>query len=187
LDISNNVRQVALPFLAILKHDMRPDELLQLTLDFRPPTHKEKELHKAPSYARGAYHSVVDTTYRDVWFEGSVRLADGAQLRWRVLEDIRESRRTKRNARGKTKTKTRHYKRSYVEIVVALPVKHYALARVRPDTQLKTSLHTGEKRNTVRLVRKLKSKSLEPIPMRLLIDAISHVYTSAEPPVRRAG
>jgi hypothetical protein len=179
LDISDNVRGVALPFLAILKQDVASTQRVRVRLDLALPTDVRKRTNTLPAYARGAYHKVVDTLFVDRWFEGSARLADGTVLRWHVQDDVRESKRTKRNARGKYKTKTRHYKRTRVAVTVSFPAKRYAVSEVPGIAGQKVSVRRDTKRCTIKLSRKVKLKSLDPIDPRLLIDAISTAYRSA--------
>jgi hypothetical protein len=123
----------------------------------------------------------VDTLFADAWFEGSARLADGAVLRWRIRDDVRESKRTKRNPRGKYKTKTLHYKRSQIRVTVSLPVKSYAVSEVPSVPGQEVEVQRGVKRCTIKLSRKLKIKSLDPIDPRFLIDAIATAYRSVSP------
>ncbi|HET6332989.1 MAG TPA: hypothetical protein VFG30_07230 [Polyangiales bacterium] len=181
LDISNNVRGVALPFLAILKQDIAATDRVRVRLDLALPTDKRKQVEVLPAYVRGQYHKVIDTLFADPWFEGSARLADGTVLRWRVRDDVRESKRTKRNRRGKYKTKTRHYKRSEIAVVVSLPSKRYVVHDVAGSAGQRVTVRRDVKRCTIKLQRKLKLKSLEPIDPRFLIDAISAAYRSATP------
>jgi hypothetical protein len=185
LDISNNVRGVALPFLAIVKQDVEPAQRIRVRVDLTSPTAKRKQIETLPTYARGAYHKVVDTLFADPWFEGSARFADGTVLRWRVQDEVRQSQRTKRNARGKDKTKTRHYKRSEISVVVSLPTKRYTVSDLDAPGQT-VAIQRGPRRCTIKFKRKVKVKSLEPIDPRLLIDTISMAYRSATP-VRSAG
>jgi hypothetical protein len=180
LDISNNVRGVALPFLAIVKQDVPDAQRIQVRLDLSAPTDSRKRVETLPKYSRGAYHNIIDTLFADPWFEGTARLADGTLLRWTIQDDVRESKRTKRNRRGKYKTKTRHYKRSQISIIVSLPSKRYVVRDLDAPGQ-SVEIQRGPKRCTIKLKRKVKLKSLDPIDPRLLIDAISLAYRSATP------
>jgi hypothetical protein len=180
-DISNNVREVALPFLSIIKQDLAPDQSIQLQLDLALPTDKQKCVKKLPAYQRGPYRA-VDSTFRDPWFQGSARLHDGVVVRWRIADEVLESKRTKRNPRGKIKTKTRHYKRSLIAVAVSLPTKTYRVQQqpaLPPDQKL--SVSQGERRCTLKFQRKVKAKSLDPINPRLLIDAIMSAYGATRP------
>ncbi len=188
--ISENISAVALPFIAILKQDMRAAQKLSVRLDLTPVIDSKKCAGTSKPYERGAYNKIVDTTYRDPWFDGSARLADDAILRWRLLDTICESKRSKRSSSGKTKTKLRHCKRSLVAIGLSLPNKSYGVnASASRSPQLpvsKITVQHSAKRSDVKLVRKFKAKSLEPLDPRVLIDVISEAYQRATPPTRSA-
>lgn len=180
LDLSNNFRQVALPLFAVLKEDMEPGATLNVRLDLTSPTAKAKKTGTGKPYERGVYHKVVDTTYRDSWFGGGTRLADGSLLQWDVTDDVVESQRTKRTVR-KVKTKTKHEKRSTITVTVALPHKEYAVASLPADEGEKVKVHEGEKRTTFRLSKRVKTKSLEPIDARELFDIFSEAFKRVRP------
>lgn len=184
LDLSNNVREVALPFLVLLQQDIEPNQEVEIYLDLKPATDATKRVKESEPYARAGYYKVIDTTYRDPWFQGITRLADGSSVSWRILDQLLESKRKKRNARGKHKSKTRHYKRSTINLAVSFPTKKYGVdsSRLRLLPGQKVSVERGEKRSTVKLSCKLKLKSLEPIDKSALINAVSLAYRCATPP-----
>ena len=180
-DLSNNFREIALPFFAILKEDMEPGEPMQFKLDLSSPTDKTKKTGESDAYALGVYHKVIDSYYRDAWFEGSAWLADGSALSWSVVEEITSSARTKRNARGKYKTKTKYRKICQLAVDVALPNKHYAIDRALQSDDTKVKFKPGEKRTTVRLSTKAKIKANEPFDVKELIDLAAEAFRRAKP------
>src|SRR5262249_43682342 len=96
VDIANNFREVALPFLAVLKQDIDRDQTVFVRIDLRDPFHASKLKRTSSPYVDGAYHKVIDTTYLDPWFHGKAQLADGSRLAWTVYDTIIKSARTKR-------------------------------------------------------------------------------------------
>jgi len=186
VDIGNNFRQVALPFLALLKQDMDPNQTITVRIDLRDALHASKKKRSSTPYAQGAYHRVVDTTYLDPWFHGKTTLADGSRLMWTVHDTIVKSTRTKKTASRKTKTKTRHVKRSQVAIALSVPNKVYGVARGPAQPGSKLAVAAGAKRSTIKLVRKLKTQSLDPIDPALLVDAVSGAYRQITAPARSA-
>lgn len=180
-DLSNNFREIALPFFAILKEDMEPGEPMQFKLDLSSPTDKAKKTGASDAYKLGAYHKVIDTYYRDAWFEGSAWLADGSALAWSVVEEMTSSARTKRNARGKYKTKTKYRKICHLAVDVALPHKHYGVDRAPQTEDTKVKFKAGEKRTTVRLSTKVKIKANEPFDVKELIDLAAEAFRRAKP------
>jgi hypothetical protein len=179
--VSDNLREVALPFLAVLHHDLEPEQTLEVQLDLSLPLDKTKHVSESAPYSHGGYYRVVDHTYQNAWFRGTAQLVDGSVIRWRVEDTVCVSKRRKRTPRGKIKFKTRHAKRSVVEVALALPVSGYHVKPIEANqrAERKISLVPGEKRNTIKLVRKYKSKSLQPIESKALIDAVAAAYACA--------
>jgi len=181
-DLSNNFRLVALPFFAVLQEDMEPGEKVRINLDLSSPTSEEKLVRKSEPYEKGAYYKVVDSLYEDEWFDGSARLADGSTLHWEIAEEVTESKRTKRNARGKHKTKTKTYKRVRMTVDVDLPSKTYTIDAAAPAvTDAKIRAKEGAKRTSLRVTRRLKLKSGDPIHPRVFLDLIADAYRKATP------
>jgi hypothetical protein len=181
LDLSNNFRIVAMPFFAVLNQDMAPGAELDLELDLSSPTAKNKKGKTSVPYKKGAYHKVVDTYYADPWFRGSAKLADGSVLTWDVADDITTSSRTKRTSRGKLKMKSAARKVTHLTVGVALPTDTYAIGTGPIADGDKFKFVEGEKRNTIKLGRKIKAKSLEPMTARDLIDIVGEAYLRAKP------
>jgi hypothetical protein len=181
-DLSNNFRLVALPFFAVLQEDMDPGEKASVNLDLSSPTSEEKLVRTSEPYAKGSYYKIVDALYEDEWFAGSALLADGSTLHWEIAEEVTESKRTKRNARGKHKTKTKYHKRVRMTIDVALPSKIYAVDTSAPGTtDAKVRAKEGAKRTALRVTRRIKVKSGDPIHPRVFLDLIADAYRKARP------
>jgi hypothetical protein len=181
LDLSNNFRQVAMPLFAVLKEDMEDGATLNVRLDLSPPTASPKKTGTGKPYKEGVYYKVVDTTFADHWFGGGARLADGSLLQWTIADDVVESARTKRTARGKHKTKTKYRKLTTISVDVALPKKEYSVAALPAEEGEKVRVKDGEKRTSLHLEKKVKSRSIDPIDPRAVFDAISEVYRRARP------
>ena len=173
VDLSNNVRQFVIPVLTVLREDMGR-EPVHVKLDLRPPTIKEKKTGEEPPYESGPYYKIVATTYLDPWMTAEATLRDGTRLWWKITDHIRELRKTKRNARGKIKMKTKHKKRTDIEVEVALRNKFYAL-----DKKSGGELESDDKRTSVRIERTIKTPTLDPIEPRALLDAVTGVYANA--------
>jgi hypothetical protein len=186
VDIANNFREVALPFLAVVKQDMDHDQTLSVRIDLRSPTDDRKRKGSGKPYKAGVYTNIVDTNYHDAWFHGTARLADGSLLRWDVADDICQSKRTKRSSSGKSKTKTRSYKRTVVSIALSVTNKRYGVNEGLQSSRHKVAVTNGAKRRTIKLTRKIKTKSLDPVDPAVLIDAVSSAYKRVVAPARSA-
>ncbi|HYN43795.1 MAG TPA: hypothetical protein VE129_18600 [Thermoanaerobaculia bacterium] len=181
LDLSNNFRQVAMPLFAVLKEDMDAGATMNVRIDLSPPTAKAKKTGTGKPYKEGDYYKIVDTTFVDPWFGGGTRLADGSLLQWDVTDDVVESARTKRTARGKHKTKTKYRKLSTINVTVALPHKEYAVTNLPADEGEKVKVRESEKRTTFRLAKRVKLKSNDPIDPVEVFDIISEAYKRVRP------
>jgi hypothetical protein len=184
VDISNNFREVALPFLALIKQDMDADQTVTVRIDLRSPTDPKKRRGTSQPYQQGAYTKIVDTTYSDAWFHGAAQLADGSKLRWDVTDEVCESQRTKRSRSNKSKTKTRHLKRSTIAVALSVANKVYGVNKGLASSRHKVAVQEGAKRRTIKLTRKLKNKSLDPIDPAVLVDAVSSAYKRVAAPAR---
>lgn len=178
VDLSNNLRGVALPLLGVIREDFDRDKPVRVKLDLSPPTAKEKKLREEPAYKSGAYHKVIDTYFVDPWMTGDGVLRDGTRLRWSIVDSIRERKKTKSNARGKTKTKTKYVKKTEIEVQVGLQKKRYELD-MEPT-------RSDEKRNTVNVTRNLRTDSLDPISPNEVIEAVASVFRNARPAAKGA-
>jgi len=181
LDLSNNFRQVAMPLFAVLREDMEPGATVNVRLDLSPPTAKGKKTGTGKPYDVPGYRKVVDTAYVDPWFGGGARLADGSVLQWTVTDDVVASERTKRTARGKIKTKTKHRKTTTIAVDVALPKKEYAVAALPAAEGEKVKVKDGEKRTALHVEKRVKTKSLDPIDPKEIFDTIAEAYRRVRP------
>lgn len=175
IDVSNNFRSFALPVLTVLRDDFDAAQPVHVRLDLSKPTLDTKKRSEGEPYAKGVYHKVIDSIYVDPWMTVEGRLIDGTKLSWEVTDTIRERKKTKRNARGKVKTKTRYKKKSAIEVEMGLRRKTYDLGASAGDV-------SGDgKRHTVRSSRDVVSDSLDPITPRELLDVVADVFRSARP------
>jgi hypothetical protein len=185
LDISNNFRDVALPFLTVLKQDMEPTQAVSVRIDLRPPTHPRKRQGQPKPYQKGNYSKIVDTVYHDPWFAGTARLADDSVLRWGVTDDIVDSTRSKRSASGKTKTKRSERRRTLVAVALSVSSKRYGVGDAKGGKDRVSVVGDG-KRRVIKIARKIKSKTLQPFPPDVLVDVVSAAYKRLLAPQRTA-
>jgi len=134
-DLSDNLIHVALPLLRVLEEEGDPRSMLTLSLDLQRPDVAEKLVDRK-SLDGSAGRKIVESLYRDPWLAGRAVLADGARLAFAAVDEVRERRQTRRNPRGKTKTKTkRRFWRTY-RVAVELPAEHYAAETPEAPTKL---------------------------------------------------
>lgn len=176
IDVSNNFRQFTLPVLTVLKDDFDPNEPVHLRLDLTAPNAKAKLQSKSDPYKHGAYYKVIDSFYSDNWMDADGRLVDGTKLSWSVSDSIRERSKTKRTSRGKIKSKTKYAKKTEIEVQMGLKKKTYELAAPAGG-----EVSSDAKRNVVKLSRRFRSDSLDPIDPRALLDLVADVFRSTRP------
>lgn len=178
IDVSDNLRKFVVPVLALFREDFDPKHPVHVRIDLGKPTTKAKKVGQSAPYKHGAYHKIIDTTYLDPWMTADAVLVDGTKLTWSVTDRIRERTKTKRNPRGKYKTKTKYTKKTDLEVTVALRTKAFAVRNAE--------LSSDGKRGKVEVQRSIRTDSLDPIDPRALIDAIAGVYRSATPVAKGA-
>ena len=166
-DLSDNLRTAAVPFLTLLREDMNPSDPVHVDIDLRPYAIAEKKKNESEPYKKGAYYKIIDKLYVDPWFGGGAVLADGTKVKWNVVEHVMEHHKTKRTSRGKIKSKTKIARKTVAVVTLAFPNKEYA---VDGDAQ------RDEKRATLTLARKLKSKEKDSPAFQMLVDLIAEGY-----------
>ena len=183
LNLEADLGKFVLPLIAVLREDVRPGERLRLRMDLRGGTIKEKQTSESAPYAKPPYREVVDTFYTDPWMDGQTTFADGGRVQWQIVDQIRQTQKTKRNARGKTKTKTKRKQRTHLSVQLALPEKDYTLSGevVEKQGTTKIKLTPGEKRASVKVHRVARLDSAETVEPRHLIDTIAEAYRHAAP------
>jgi hypothetical protein len=182
IDVSNNFRKFVLPVLSVLREDIDPAHPVHVDLDLTSPTAPNKKQSEGAPFKHGAYHKIIDTMYADDWMTVDARLVDGTKLSWHVSDSIRERKKTKKNPRGKIKTKTKYAKKTDLEVSISLLKKTYALHA--PSDGEMTS---DEKRNTISMQRRVRSASLDPIDPRALLDLVADVFRGTTPAAKEAG
>jgi hypothetical protein len=188
-----DVNRVPLEFMSgiapILREDTGDDGAVNLRLDMRGPLMKEKETGKSEPYRRGQYYKIIDTYYMDPWCAGGAAFVDGTQVQWIATDYVRSMRKTKRNARGKIKTKVKRKKKTDLDVFVTFRGKNYGQAEkaTGPDRQLKKDkIDSDEGKTEVHVKRTIKSPGADtPLDPRHLIDLIAAAYERVQPHRRK--
>ncbi|MEO8360001.1 MAG: hypothetical protein ABI672_08230 [Vicinamibacteria bacterium] len=182
-DLSDNLRETALPVLRLLRDDFARGEPIHLRLDLRQPTDAAKKTGKSKPYKRGAYYSIIDTDYEDPWMTLKANLNDGSLLLVRAIDSVTVMNRTKRGSSGKTRTNTRQKKKSRVNVHLGVRRKDFLVVKPPTDGRVKTT----DKREVIALSRRARMKDLTPISPLMIIDAIADAYRSVRPNSQEAG
>lgn len=178
-DLSDNLRTAAVPFLALLREDMNPGDALHVSIDLRPYAIDEKKKRQSEPYKKGQYHKIIDRLFVDPWFSGGVVLADGTKVHWKVIEHVMQQTKTKRNPRGKYKSKTKIKRKTVAVVTLGFSTKTYAI-KTADDVK------RDEKRTTVTLARKRKTDGADSPAFGMLVDLIAEGYKRVNPVSSRA-
>lgn len=152
-DLPNDVRRFVLPLISILREEMSPADRLSLRMDLRGRLHKDKQVGKPTASAPNSVgRHYVETHYLDPWLVGKARLADGANLEWRVTDHVRE--------RGRYK-KIKYRIKTLIEVRLGLPREDYAPhAGGTADTASdRVAMKSGATRTVVRVRRVLLTRT----------------------------
>ena len=121
-------RTFALPLIPILREDQDPEQPLDLFVDLTGATMYWKQVGETPQYKKPPYHKIVDTFFEDPWLQGHAHFVDGAHLNFVITDHVRSSKKTKRNPRGKIKTKVKSKKKTEVSVTLSVPKRNYEKA-----------------------------------------------------------
>ena len=183
-DVPNGLREFALPLITILREDQDPEKPLDLWLDLTGAQVYWKQVNQSPQYKKGAYHKVVDSFFADPWFQGHAHFVDGAHVNFVITDHVRSSKKTKRNPRGKIKTKVKAKKKTEVSVTLSVPNRNYARAEPTAPRRgvPKEKLKPGESRTTVKTSGTIEARNADAVPgIDLLLELISAAYERVEP------
>ena len=117
-DVDNEVRNFAKPVVDMLYHDVKAGSEVAFELALLPLDHQSYLKSKSPQYAAGNYPKCVDFNYGRDLLSMKMSLMDGNKLMITAEQTLKKTQKTKRNPRGKTKTKYKYAKRSDVSVVL---------------------------------------------------------------------
>ena len=172
-DLSNNLRDSALPVFRFLAEDFARGEAVHVQMDLRPPTDPAKKQGVRDLPKRGRYYQLAETAFEDPWLTVEGTMNDGAHLTFRVIESLRVIDRRKRGASGKTRMSTIHRKKTRVAVQLAVRRSDYDVTSPEGGR-----VKSGPKRHVISLSRAEKTRDLSPISPTLLLDVVTDAYRS---------
>ncbi|HKO02068.1 MAG TPA: hypothetical protein VJ032_10265 [Thermoanaerobaculia bacterium] len=170
-DVSDNLAAVVIPLLTILREDVPAAEPVSVDIDLTAAESREKRTNVIEPKSKG-YPKITTSFYSDPWFEGSTVFADGTHVAWEVIDRLRVTKKTKKNPRGKIKTKSKSKLRSDVRVKLGFPTKRFAPTR--------GEVAADAKRYDVKLAKRSQASAESPQAFRMLIDVIADGYRSVE-------
>jgi hypothetical protein len=189
MDLADAPLAFTVPLIPILREDADPDEPVHMRLDLGGYQAGGKQKGQSEPYKKGSYYKIVDTYFEDPWLDGHIRFVDGTDLRFNVTDQVTSQRKTKRNPRGKIKTKTKVKKRTTIQLVAAFPAKNYKQGEAKaaaPEGVRKERVQPGDGRTTVRLASVAKLTGTDSaVDPRMFIDLVARAYQKVAPARRK--
>jgi hypothetical protein len=146
LNLANRRYELLAQVLTRLKPDIAPDEPLNLRVDFQPNDAPTKKLK---SHKVGAWEA---EDFLDPWLSLQVRLKDGTRLLLNAAERLRKRSRTRRNPRGKYKTKRKEKGLMVLQVRLRVkPERHPRLADLQSRAPRAVKLPPGAVLNRLRV------------------------------------
>jgi hypothetical protein len=172
--------------LPALREDHDPNAPLELNLDFSGFDSGNKLVSTSDPYKQGAYYKIIDSFYDDPWLTAHAQFADGSDVRLTVTDNVRSSKKTKRNPRGKIKTKTKYKVKTKLDAAVVFTGSNYRAGATEQSAPAggKQKVKPGEKRTAVELSQVLGPDEGQP-PVEALMALLGQAYGRVEPTRRK--
>ena len=139
----------------------------------------------------GKYPRIVTTKHNYPWLALNTHLVDGSRLIVNVQDDITKYKITKRkrsrSGKTKTKTKTKYKIRTSFLVTLNLPAKRYDVeegitSSIRNTQGIKIKHKAGEKRNTLKVNFRWKTKDIDAVPdFQQFLGLIAKAYKKTKP------
>ncbi|HEY0782043.1 MAG TPA: hypothetical protein VGE98_06310 [Thermoanaerobaculia bacterium] len=174
------------PLVVLLSHDVEPRTPLRLRLDLHPPLDGGKTIapmHTLPKpYKNPRHQKVEERLVRFDRFAGSARLRTGGDVRWQVVDLIRERKIRKRGSSGKIKFQTKHKGKRRIEVRLSLRAESAPPEGAQPPLPPGVRLRRNERRV---IVRARSARAFDGLPPALELNEVLDLMTAAFKPVRR--
>lgn len=168
-DIDNRLREPVLPLLTLLSEDSKQNSRVRVKLDLTGSLDNQKMLSKVK--VQKTLPKIVESHYRDPWFEAYMQLCDDSQLRFEITTYVRKRDITKRNQRGnKTKHVTKYKVRHAITCSLRYKNEQYQLRGPLPDNVRQKE---GSKRNALNSKSIVELKISDPMDLVNLEDKLT--------------
>ena len=176
IDLSNDFRNVLVPFFQVMAEDINPQGRIFLELNFSGAS-QDKIVQTGP-IPPGRFKKVVETVYKDPWLHLDAPLVEGSRMLLTIEDTYVSHDRRWRNARGKSKHKVKWKKVPNVTAALRL---NKDLANfdsgLAADMEEKMKFASKDKGDIARINRKFKFKSIsEPPEESIAVDDLVHMF-----------
>jgi hypothetical protein len=185
IDIHNNLREFVLPLMVSLGQDAKKKSLLSLELDLRGIRRKENEQNREKDDPGVfCYPKVTRIFYEAMLLSGSMVLCDGSKLAISVYDKARHTELTKKNSRGKVKTKPKIKIKHNLKVELTINKENYVLKDGQEGLQDGISLKDkpGAKGNVFSMSRLLLSNDeKETIDPAVMLSMAGRILMNVKP------
>jgi len=169
-DLSNDFRLLLFPFLKELNEDIDLSAKIAIKMPLSKFEDKSNFLETTPVYKKGVYHKCIDFIYEREELSLNIPMRDGNAIDLNVQKLMIKTQKTKRNPRGKSKTKIK-----YKEIYTFIPQIFINKKRFAPNSNnVSGKIKVGNKVIKDKIV--IKTKNKRPVDIALLIEKILVMY-----------
>lgn len=182
LDLQDDFRKYVRPLLESLQDDLKKDTPVSLELSLDPVEKKQFSKGKSDNYSVGVYHSCCDYYFERDFLNVKLRLNDGNRLMLTGTELLIKTSKTKRNPRGKYKTKTTYKKRVTFDVRLSVDFEKFQCKQLPKEGEPKfyAKQSNGSPIIGVKFTEKLRGvpDSMVPDPhvtLQHLVTLYSHV------------
>jgi len=159
VNMPDEARVYLVPLLSCLRDDIKTGSSASIHMKLKPLKSNDNLTGKSQPYQQGAYSKIIDYTYDRQLLQLAVRLHDGNKLMINCHQQLVVISKTKKNPRGKIKTKTKYKARNTYTYKLLLDDQRYALSPLPAETisfqEHQIELSSSEKGNC------LKTKTVE--------------------------
>lgn len=190
LDLSDNLRMIAIPLLVVLREEVRDGVPVTLTLDLRRPDTEENLVDESVDRAPVDCHMIINRIYKHGWMSGQAEMVDRARLTFNALEEVLERRRTRRRPGGALKTKTKTRTKTTYTVGLDLPDSYQVTTTSDAPSATGVKVKMKAEPNSAGPTLKLSRTIKELVPARdpfVLIGLVAQVYRRVTPSAPAAG
>ena len=180
MDLRNEFREYLRPLLENLQDDLKKDTPVSLELSLDPVEQKQFSKGRSDQYSVGVYHKCYDYYFERDFLNVKLRLTDGNRLMLTGTELLIKTSKTKRNPRGKIKTKTKYKKRVGFDARLTVDPEKFHCKQLPKEGALKfyAKQSNGTPIIGIKFTEKLKGTPADMVPdPNVTLQSIVTLYT----------
>jgi len=184
-DLRNEFREFLSPLLDKMKDDVKPEAEVNLDLLLNSVEDKQYFQNKSDKYKKGVYYKCIDHFYDRDFFTLVMPLSDGNRLTILGHEFLCKTVKTKRNPRGKIKTKTKYKKKVSFDVRLRVNHQKFGIKELPEDMggalKQKITVKTGARGKVLRMQFTTKLEGDSVPDWQVTLRQIVMLYSYLEP------